>query len=90
MGTLTLTEPGAKLDRLEFAPGSVSVNVPTTVLWGEADIALPVALLNGLDAYVAPLDIVRVPDASHWIVHEQPALVAATILRLLKPRCTDP
>jgi epoxide hydrolase 4 len=82
--------PGAALERLEFAPGSVSVSVPTTVLWGEADIALPVALLDGLEAFVAPLDILRVPDASHWIVHEQPALVAATILRLLKPRCTDP
>jgi epoxide hydrolase 4 len=66
-----------------FAPEFVTVRVPTTVLWGEADIALPVALLEGLEAFVAPLDVQRVAGASHWIVHEQPALVAATIGRLL-------
>ncbi|HEY6087795.1 MAG TPA: hypothetical protein VIV84_08655 [Burkholderiaceae bacterium] len=38
-----------------------------------------------------PLEVQRVPDASHWIVHERPALVADTIARLLlRPRRTDP
>ena len=82
--------PGAALDRLEFAPGAFNVNVPTTVLWGEADTALPVALLDGLEEFVAPLEIQRVAGASHWIVHEQPGLIAATILRLLRPPRTGP
>lgn len=60
-----------------------TVRVPTTVLWGEADIALPTALLDGLDAFVPMLDVRRVPDASHWIVHEVPALVARTIAELV-------
>ena len=66
-----------------FATEFVTVRVPTTVLWGEADIALPAALLDGLEAFVSPLYVERVAGASHWIVHEQPALVAATIGRLL-------
>jgi pimeloyl-ACP methyl ester carboxylesterase len=71
---------------LVLAPESVTVDVPTTVLWGDADTALPVALLEGLDAFVSPLRVQRVPGASHWLVHEQPALVADSIARLLAVR----
>jgi pimeloyl-ACP methyl ester carboxylesterase len=79
------------INRLNFAPAFVTVKRPTTVLWGEADIALTPAVLEGLEAFVSPLDVHRVPDASHWIVHEQPALVADTIARLLlRPRRTGP
>jgi pimeloyl-ACP methyl ester carboxylesterase len=51
------------------------VTVPTLVIWGEKDTALLQGNLNGLDEYVKVLKIVRVPDASHWVVHEQPATV---------------
>jgi pimeloyl-ACP methyl ester carboxylesterase len=57
----------------------LTVRVPTLVVWGELDIALPPSLLDGLEAYVPDLQIVRVPDASHWIVHEQPTLLAEEI-----------
>ena len=77
---------------LALAPGLVTVNLPTTVLWGDADIALPTALLDGLDAFVSQLDVLRVAGASHWIVHERPALVVETVARLLAvtPRRTGP
>jgi epoxide hydrolase 4 len=68
---------------LVLPPEMTTVRVPTTVLWGEADIALPPALLDGLDAFVPALDLRRVPGATHWIVHEQPALIADTIAELL-------
>jgi epoxide hydrolase 4 len=68
---------------LKFPAALVTVRVPTTVLWGDADIALPVALLDGLDAFVDPLQVLRVAGAGHWIVHEQPARVADIITRLL-------
>ena len=74
---------------LALAPEATNVCVPTTVLWGDADSALPATLLDGLDAFVAPLEVRRVPGASHWIIHEQPALVADTIRELLvRPRRT--
>lgn len=68
---------------LVLPPEAVTVRVPTTVIWGEADTALPTALLDGLEAYVPDLDLQRVPGATHWLIHEQPALVAQTIGRLL-------
>ena len=39
------------------------------------DAALPPALIDGLDAYVPDLRLHRVPGATHWIVHERPALI---------------
>jgi pimeloyl-ACP methyl ester carboxylesterase len=68
---------------LELPPQTVTVHVPTTVLWGEGDTALPPALLEGLDAWVPSLDLRRVAGATHWIVHEQPALIAETVLGLV-------
>jgi pimeloyl-ACP methyl ester carboxylesterase len=67
---------------LQLPPEAVTVRVPTTVLWGEADSALPPALLDGLEAWVPTLDVRRLPDATHWLIHEQPARVAATIAEL--------
>jgi epoxide hydrolase 4 len=85
---LSATDP---IHSLVFAPAFVTVRVPTTVLWGEADIALPLALLEGLEAFVEALEVQRVAGASHWIVHERPALMAATIERLLlRPPRTGP
>ncbi len=60
-------------------PELVTVRVPTLVIWGEADSALPPALLDGLEAYVPDLRVERVPGATHWIVHEQPDLIADSV-----------
>jgi pimeloyl-ACP methyl ester carboxylesterase len=57
--------------------------VPTLVVWAEDDIALPVGLLDGLEAWVPSLRVVRVPGATHWIVHERPQEIAAQIEREL-------
>ena len=61
----------------------VNVRVPTTVLWGLADHALRPGLLDGLDAWVPGIQIHRHPDASHWIVHEQPGWVIGHLQRIL-------
>ena len=66
---------GEKADTtgLQAVPGTIEV--PTLVIWGEKDVALLPGNLDGLDEYVRNLQIVRVPEAGHWIVHEQPAKV---------------
>lgn len=84
------TSPDDAIHGLELPRQAVTVTVPTTVLWGDADVALPPSLLDGLGEFVSPLAVQRVAGASHWIVHEQPTLIAATIERLLKPPRTDP
>ena len=62
---------------------AVTIQVPTLVLWGLEDAALPPALVDGLEEYVPQLTLERVPGASHWIVHEQPALVADRLAAFL-------
>ena len=46
-------------------------------------IALLTGLLDGLERWVPDLRVARAPEASHWIVHEQPTLVTEEILRAL-------
>jgi pimeloyl-ACP methyl ester carboxylesterase len=53
----------------------MKVRVPTLVIWGEKDTALTVKNLEGLEKYVPQLTIRRVPEGSHWVVHEKTAEV---------------
>jgi pimeloyl-ACP methyl ester carboxylesterase len=69
---------------IRLPPEIVIINVPTLVVWAEADTALLPGLLIGLEAFVPRMRMVRVPDATHWIVHERPALLAAEIERELE------
>lgn len=69
------------LDAVQIPDELATVRVPTTVLWGEGDTALLPGLLEGLERWVPDLRLVRVPEATHWIVHERPALVTDEILR---------
>ena len=61
----------------------LTVDLPTLVLWGMKDAALLPSLVDGLDAYVPRLTLEKVENASHWIVHEQPQLVADRLARFL-------
>ncbi len=54
---------------------SFQVKVPTLVIWGERDIYLLTSNLDGLEQFVPNLTVKQVPDGSHWVVHEKPALV---------------
>jgi epoxide hydrolase 4 len=61
------------------AQRSLQVNVSTLVIWGESDTALLTGNLDGLDHFVPKLSIKRIPDATHWIVHEKCDLVNSLI-----------
>ena len=62
----------------------IEVHLPTLVIWGMGDKALPPALLDGLPDYVPNMQLQRVEGATHWIVHEQPDLVAACLQKFLE------
>jgi pimeloyl-ACP methyl ester carboxylesterase len=62
----------------------LEVHLPTLVLWGTGDVALPPALLDGLDDYVPQMDLRRMEGATHWVVHEQPERVAAHLQQFLQ------
>jgi epoxide hydrolase 4 len=55
------------------------VRVPTLVIWGERDTALLTGNLDGLEQYVPDLTVERIPDGSHWVIHEQPERVNGLI-----------
>ncbi len=61
----------------------LTVDLPTLVLWAMDDIALPPALIDGLDAYIAKLELHRIAGASHWVVHEQPQRVIHYLAQFL-------
>ena len=76
------TQPGAMTGGLNWyramegtPPGGYIFATPTLVIWGMNDTALLPGNLEGLDQWVARLQIERIPDADHWIVHQRPELV---------------
>lgn len=70
-------DPGAR--RLQLDPADFVVRVPTRVIWGEKDRALLPTLLDGLETVVPLLDVVRLPECSHWLVHEAPDRIVGLI-----------
>ncbi|MFK7963567.1 MAG: alpha/beta fold hydrolase [Burkholderiaceae bacterium] len=64
---------------LKLNPADFMVTVPTTVIWGMQDVALLPVLLDGLEELVPDLTLRTVDNASHWLVHERPDVVAAEI-----------
>lgn len=58
---------------------ALHIAVPTLVIWGEKDPYLLTGNLNGLEQYVPDLTVRRVPDGSHWVIHEQPELINSCI-----------
>jgi pimeloyl-ACP methyl ester carboxylesterase len=63
---------------------ALMVKVPTLVIWGEKDTALLTQNLDGLDKFVPQLTIKRIPDGSHWVVHEKRDEVNAAIRDFIK------
>jgi epoxide hydrolase 4 len=64
--------------------GAMLVKVPTLVIWGEKDTALLTGNLDGMDKFVPNLTIKRIPDGSHWVIHEKPALVNGYIREFIQ------
>ncbi len=72
-GALSVTLPDTML----------TVSIPTLVLWGMDDPALLPGLLDGLVDWVSQLQLQRIENASHWIVHEHPERVTLELQRFI-------
>lgn len=62
------------------------LNMPVLVVWGEKDTALLSGNLNGLEQHVRILQVKRIPEGSHWVIHEQPETVIRLIREFLERR----
>lgn len=59
------------------------ISVPVRVLWGDSDIALQPALLNGLEQWVPQLTVEHLQGCSHWLLHERPEAVQRALTDFL-------
>lgn len=64
--------PSTDANAARVAAAAMVVRVPTLVIWGERDVFLLTGNLDGLEAFVPQLVVRRIPEASHWVVHERP------------------
>ena len=74
-----LTPAGVAKLGIEILESDWMVHVPTRVVWGEQDIALPVTLLDGIERCIPDLSIRRVPQGNHWLIDAHPNAVFAAI-----------
>ena len=75
---------------VQLPAAMLEVRVPTLVLWGLDDPALLPGLLDGLEDWVAPLQVQPLPGASHWVVHEQPQAVIKALAGFLQQTLPKP
>jgi pimeloyl-ACP methyl ester carboxylesterase len=75
---------GERDDILSADPSLFTVAVPTLVIWGEMDRYLLTGNLEGLEEYVPNLTVKRIPDGSHWVIHEKPGLVNSYIREFIE------
>lgn len=84
------SQPGAINAGLDYYRASVkdtfttggwdgTINVPTLVLHGMKDIALTPKILNDLEDYVEDLKIVKIDNATHWVMIDAPEKVNSSI-----------
>ena len=60
------------------------IEVPTLMLWGEADTALGLELTEGYAPLVRDFELVRFPGVSHWVQQEAPGPVNAAMAAWLE------
>jgi pimeloyl-ACP methyl ester carboxylesterase len=65
---------------------NLTVRVPTLVIWGEKDTALLPENLDGLDRFVPQLSLKRIPEGTHWVIHEKPDEVNKYIREFIQKR----
>jgi pimeloyl-ACP methyl ester carboxylesterase len=82
----TANDPGA--NAVQIPAQALRIEVPTLVLWAQDDVALLPCLTEGLDQHIAHLTRVDIPNATHWVVHEQPQRVIDEIALFLKAPAT--
>lgn len=64
------------------APGSIAL--PVHIIWGEQDIYARTALAQASKLLCANATLTLLPNATHWVAHDEPERVNALLLDALK------
>jgi pimeloyl-ACP methyl ester carboxylesterase len=59
------------------------INIPLLVIWGEWDNALSIENLDAMNRWAKKIEIIRVPEKTHWIIHEAPQMINKLIANFL-------
>ena len=85
------SQPDAIISGVNYYKANVSfddftgfINVPTLVFHGMKDAALLPVILEGVERYVRDLKVLKIPNSSHWVMHEEPQLISTKILEFLE------
>ena len=70
----------------ELAGNFPTIDTPTLVIWGDADIALDFSTIADVGNYTADVTLHRLPGVSHWVPEEVPDQVNALIAGFLAQR----
>lgn len=66
-----------------FRGTGMRVLAPTLLIWGEQDVALGKELTYGMERFVPNLQIVYLPNCSHWVQQECPEALNRAMLEFL-------
>ncbi len=83
----TASDPGVAAVQIPLE--ALRIDVPTLLLWAQNDVALLPCLTEELGAHIADLKLVPIEQATHWVIHEQPARVIAEISGFLQPHANQ-
>ena len=73
---------------LRFPPPAppATIETPTLLIWGEEDTALGTELIEPIARPCTDIRVERIPDATHWVQHEEPDHVNALLIDFLRLR----
>lgn len=84
---LRVAEPGKPITDLPEMPREkLMVRCPHLLIWGEKDSALLPDATEGLEDFAPDLTRETLPDADHWILHQEPERVAEIVSLWLEQR----
>ena len=70
--------------RAQMRLGMPVIDVPTLMVWGEADAALGIETTYGTERYVRDLTLRTLPGVSHWVQQEAPDVVNVMLAAFLR------
>ncbi len=65
--------------------GDGLVRVPTRLIWGMQDRFFPSTMLQASARHCVNASVIELPDATHWLLHEEPERTSQAMIEFFKP-----
>ena len=65
-------------------PAASRIATPVRLIWGDKDHALEPALADASVVHCSAGEAIHLPDATHWLHHEEPARITALLVEFLR------